>query len=851
MNGSQGRLASFAGWGCLGVGIVTCGFLYGVYRYNDVAFLVISATLSVGLAATSYGMIRRFRIREEALRQREMRIQKIADSSFDPIYALDREGRFTYVSPAVEALVGVAPREVLGRSFVEFLGEAEHAKAVETFLQVMHGNQVQGQEFKLLRRDGSQVVVEINTSPIFDGATVIGAQGIVRDIAERKRAEERLAHFCAIVNSTQDAIIGATLDGHITSWNPGAERLYGYTPEEAIGRPLSFLELPDRPCEMPMLLEYIRQGRAVSNWETVRCRKDGGLVHVSMTFSPTRDTKGGIIGESLIVRDITERKLAEEALRQREKRLSSIVQNASDIIYTISPVGVFTFVSPAWTRRLGHDVAEVEGTSLIRFLHRDDVAVYQAFCQQLLATGDSQRGVEYRVRHKDGSWHWHRSAISLIHDRDGQPAYYVGVAEDITEHKRAEAQLAEAKRAAEAANQAKSEFLTNMSHEIRTPMTAILGYADVLLGYADQPDEIEAARTIKRNGEYLLNLINGILDLSKIEVGKTEIERAPCSPVRMVVEVASLMRIPAAAKNLPLDVEFVGPIPEQIRSDPNRLRQILLNLVGNAIKFTEIGRIQLAIRFTHDAVGIPLLQFDVTDTGIGMTDEQIERLFQPFTQVNASACRKFGGSGLGLAISKRLAEMLDGTITVTSLPGLGSTFSLTVGTGSLDGVRMIEYAAEAVSAILPAESCEPQSYTRLQGRILLAEDGPDNQRLLAFVLRKAGAQVEIAENGQVAVEMFEAAQAAEKPFDLVLMDIQMPLVDGYEATRRLRALGYQGPILALTAHAMAGDRAKCLAAGCTDYISKPIDKVPFLAMLATYLGRTDPLPGELATASTA
>ena len=839
MNGSQQRLAGVPWWGGPLAGIATAGVLYGTYCYSPFGCMALAGTLSVAFACGGLGVIRRFKIREQALRQSESRIRKIADSSSDAIFALDPEGRFTYVSPTGKELAGFAPEEVLGRSFMEFVEDAERPKAVETFLQVMHGNRVQGQEFALITRDNSRVVVEITTSPIFDGDRVIGAQGIVRDIAERKRAEERLAHFWAIVNSSQDAIIGANLDGMITSWNPGAERLYGYTAEEAIGRPISFLEPTDRPGEMPVLLAYSRQGRAVSNWETVRCRKDGGLIHVSMAFSPTRDAKGRIIGESMIVRDITERKLAEEDLRQREKRFSSIVQNASDIIYTISPEGVFTFVSPAWTQKLGHDTAEVEGSSFIRFLHRDDVPVYQAFCQQLLAAGESRRGVEYRVRHKNGAWHWHRSSISLIRDRQGQPVCYVGVAEDVTEHKQAETQLAEAKRAAEVANHAKSEFLANMSHEIRTPMTAILGYAEVLLGCTIQPDEVEAAKIIKRNGEYLLNLINGILDLSKIEAGKTEVDHVACSPIRLVGEVASLMRIPAAAKNLPLDIEFAGPIPETIHSDPTRLRQILINLVGNAIKFTEVGRVRLVIQFTHDAVGIPLLQFDVTDNGIGMTAEQIDRLFEPFTQVDNSACRKFGGSGLGLAISRRLARMLDGTITVASVPGEGSTFSLTVGTGSLDGVPMVERPTEALLAEPPPDSLESLCYAQVQGRILLAEDGPDNQRLLAFVLRKAGAQVEVAENGQVAVKMFVAAQEAGQPYDLVLMDIQMPVMDGYEATRRLRDLDYRGPILALTAHAMAGDRAKCLAAGCTDYLSKPIEKVPFLALIARYLGHPE------------
>ncbi len=832
MNGLQQRQAGFAWWPGPLIGAATFGVLYSVHHAPTSLFLAILGTVSIALAM----LVGRFAARVQALRQSEARIRKIADSSLDAIYAVDREGRFTYVSPAAKNLAGFAPEEVLGRSFVEFIIEEERSRAIETFQLVMKGQKVQGQEFELLTRHGTRTAVEINTSPLCDGEQIIGAQGIVRDIAERKRAEQRLAHFWAIVNSSQDAIIGTTLDGLVTSWNPGAERLYGYTAEEAIGRPIGFIEASDHSSEMPVLLEYIRHGRAVHNWETVCCRKDGGRIPVSMSLSPTRDTKGRIIGESMIVRDISAQKRAEETLREREKRLSSILHNASDIIYTLSSEGLFTFVSPAWTRRLGHDLSEVEGHSFIPFVHPEDAPRCLAFLEQVLRTGDESQSIEYRVRHKNGTWRWHRSTGGVIRDSREQPLCFVGVAEDVTERKQTEAQLDEAKRAAEAANRAKSEFLANTSHELRTPMTAILGYADLLQGIATQTEEIEAAQAIRRNGEYLLSLINGILDLSKIEAGKAEVEHVTCSPVRLVIEVASLMRIPAAAKNLPLEIEFDGPLPETIHSDPMRLRQILLNLVGNAIKFTEVGRIRLVTRFSHDAVGIPLLQFDVIDTGIGMTAEEIDRLFQPFAQVDGPS-RKGGGNGLGLTIAKRLAEMLEGTISVTSRLGQGSTFRLTVGTGSLDGVAMVQYPAEALSIDALVEPLEMTSHIKLQGRILLVEDGPDNQRLVAFMLRKAGAQVEIAQNGQVALERVLAAQKAGQPFDLILMDIQMPVMDGYEATRRLREAGYSAPIVALTAHALAGDRANCLAAGCTDYVTKPIEKAPFLALLAHYLPR--------------
>ena len=418
--------------------------------------------------------------------------------------------------------------------------------------------------------------------------------------------------------------------------------------------------------------------------------------------------------------------------------------------------------------------------------------------------------------------------------------------------------LEESSRIAKSATRAKSDFLANMSHEIRTPMTAILGYADILLdeeGIEKAPvHRRQALKTIKRNGDHLLGLINDILDLSKVEAGKMQIEPIRCSPCDLLAEVVSLMRVRADAKQLKLEIEMVSPVPETIFTDPLRLRQVLVNLVGNAIKFTDQGEVRIAVQLTTCGAAVPAaLRFDVTDTGIGMNEEQIGKLFQAFSQVDNSSTRKFGGTGLGLCISKRLTAAMGGKIEVHSTPGKGSTFSVTIDPGPLDGIRMIQNAKEAMFEHPPTPTTAPLDEIKLSGRILLAEDGPDNQRLIAFVLRKAGAEVTLAENGQIAHDEAKAALAQGRPFDVILMDMQMPVLDGYEATRRLRSEGYTGPIVALTAHAMAEDRKKCLDAGCDDFGTKPIDRQKLLTTVAHWMnpGQTNELPKPIAAPTAA
>jgi signal transduction histidine kinase/DNA-binding NarL/FixJ family response regulator len=416
--------------------------------------------------------------------------------------------------------------------------------------------------------------------------------------------------------------------------------------------------------------------------------------------------------------------------------------------------------------------------------------------------------------------------LDQIQQRDGQLTLHRNHLEDLVHARTVE--LSSAKVRAEEASRAKSAFLANMSHEIRTPMTAILGYSDLLL----QPeqtmsDRINSLQVVRRNARHLMDLINDILDISKIEAEKMTVEKIPTDIARTVVEVASSLRSRAIVKDLALQVEFIGPIPEQCATDPLRLKQVLMNLTANAIKFTEKGEVRITVKVER-LPQTSRICIDICDTGIGLSAEQIGRLFQPFVQADGSMTRKYGGTGLGLVISKRLAGYMDGDLTVKSEPGRGSVFSVRIDGGPLDNVPVRENLTESMVSMGPQVVNE--GHITLSGKILLAEDGIDNQQLLTLHLTMAGAEVVLAGNGRIAVECLE-----REHFDLVLMDMQMPEMDGYEATARLRRMGCTLPIIALTAHAMAGDRAKCLDAGCTDYLTKPIEKELLLRTIRTHL----------------
>ena len=553
---------------------------------------------------------------------------------------------------------------------------------------------------------------------------------------------------------------------------------------------------------------------------------DGEIVRVNGAFQDITHQKHA---EQERERLLNLEQTAHAQAEQAKQRITDILESITDAFVALDRDWQYTYVNQRAAAIFNRSREELIGTNIwAEFSEGVDKPFYHAY-QEAMARQEPMHLVEYYSP-------WDRWFENHIYPTSKGISVFFS---DVTDRKHAEMELEEAKSRSEAANQAKTEFLANMSHEIRTPMTAILGFADLL--YEDAADSkapshrIDAIQTIRHNGEHLLTILNDILDLSKIEAGKMTVERVECSPGDIASDVISLFQSRAQGKKLSLEIETVGDIPKTIQSDPTRLRQILTNLVGNAIKFTESGSVRLVIRMvdrsnTDDA----LLGFEVVDTGIGMTEDQMKRLFQSFSQADNTTTRKFGGTGLGLMISRRLTEMLGGDITVHSALGKGSSFLMTVSTGPLAGQEKVTSLKRDDNSDRKHLISESSTTMGIHGRILLAEDSPEIQRLVAFVLKKEGADVTVAENGRIACEKATSAWKDGSPFDVILMDMQMPELDGYGATAKLRERGYKGAIIALTAHAMAADRQKCLDAGCDDYATKPIDKAKLLKIVKRY-----------------
>lgn len=638
----------------------------------------------------------------------------------------------------------------------------------------------------------------------------------------------------AVVEGTTDAVFVKDRDGRYLLVNDAGSKFIGRPASEIIGR--NDLELFDgKEAEQVMAndREIMVSGKVISRDETLT---SGGISRTyHATKAPYFDAKGNLVGLIGISRNITDRRLVESALRETESRLREAQRIARLGSWSWHPQTNKVWWSDAEFELFGLAPGSVEASfdAFLAFLHPDDRQVAIARVESLFTAG-TEISNDLRVILKDGTRKWIHSQARATRDDTGKLVFVEGTDQDITAQQLAREAAFESERRADAANRAKSEFLANMSHEIRTPLTAILGFAEVLRedsNFAVPQHWIHDLNTIASAGKHLLSIINDILDLSKIEADKTSLEFIETPLIEVLSEVEHLLRPTASGKGVLLNVKLTTPVPDRILSDPTRLRQILMNLVGNAVKFTEAGTIVIdaSVAVLNDN---SFLIIDIEDTGRGIDAEKSQSLFQAFEQADNTVSRRHGGTGLGLAISRRLAKLMGGDVTLlrTEL-GKGSCFRLQLPLYPMDGSVLVN---SIVAKDIPAVEIKLGKVS-VQGKILLAEDGSDNQRLISFLLTKAGAVVDIADNGQIALEMLNKADESHLPYDLILTDIQMPEMDGYMLARTVRNQGIKIPIVALTAHALAEDRQKCLDAGCDDYLSKPIDKQSLLTVCSKWI----------------
>jgi PAS domain S-box-containing protein len=778
---------------------------------------------------------------------------------------------------------------------------------------------------------------------------------------ERSVAEAAQAHLAAIVEASGDAIISLTMDGVIETWNQGAARLYGYSAEEAVGKPVLALLARD-PAEREAKLANMLAGSEPEQTECQDVRKDGSPLDVSVTGSLIRDPRGRVIGIARIARDVTERTRAEAA----RARLAAIVDSSAEAIIRMTTDGVIETWNPSAVSMYGYSVEEAVGRNALALLARDPVE-REAMLAKVVAVSEPARADCQDVR-RDGSLLEVAVTDSPILDPKGRVIGIARIARDVTIRveaesatRRAEAEVAAGRDQALEASRMKSAFLANMSHEIRTPLNGVIGMADLLLDSQLDQEQRENARLLRGAGETLVAVVNDILDFSKIEAGALRLEYVDFDLIDTVEDACDLIAESAREKEVELTMHLAPELPDIVRGDATRVRQVITNLLSNAIKFTSVGEIRVTLRMMPSSDDRTRLHFEVADTGIGIDKSRLEQMFTPFVQADDSTTRRFGGSGLGLAIVKQLVEMMGGEVGAESVLGEGSRFWFTVALAraelpnhrdeqhtTLAGIRLLavddnatnrrlieqlgrqwemevtavscarealeqlrEAAArqepfqcaaldlhmpdtngiqlaraifldetfpspalvmltstaddrrEAHEAGIDVYMTKPVRRTRLfnalaeaigikirraqapveddvhaasSPMILVAEDNDVNQILAIRMLQRRGYRVEAVGDGRQAVEALDRRRYAA-----VLMDCQMPEQDGYDATSELRLRepgGRHTPVIAMTAHALSGDREKCLASGMDDYLAKPLKPEELDRVLRRWAPRT-------------
>ncbi len=683
-------------------------------------------------------------------------------------------------------------------------------------------------ETQLYKKDGSIIWINDAARAVKDEQEqVLYYEGSIEDITERKHAEEEILHqkeyYEALLINNPVAVVTADLNGMIVSWNPMAEKLFGYAQEEVIGTSLDDVVANDESLREEACAytdQVINVGRVQVT--TRRTRRDGSLVDVELLALPA--IVGGVkVGFIAIYHDITERKRIEKELRQQKEYYEALFVNSPVAVATVDlDCNVVTW-NPTAERLFGYSQEEVIGQNLDDLVGSDP-SIWEetrTYTQQVLTLGRVQATTQ-RTR-KDGSL-VDVEVLALPVIVGEEVVGIIGIYIDIGD-------LQEARRQAEAANQAKSAFLANMSHELRTPLNAILGFTQLMTGSANLTSEQEEnLEVINRSGEYLLTLINDVLEMSKIEAGQLTLREGVFDLHHLLRDLEQMFRLRADAKGLELCFVVADGVPRYVQSDEGKLRQALSNLLGNAVKFTQAGSVVLRVTAPSSSMKTATLQFEVEDTGPGIVPEDLESVFDPFVQASAGDGSQ-EGSGLGLSISRQFVRMMGGDLSVISEPGKGSTFRLDILAG------LVRPDASEIRATRPGRrvlGLEPgqRAPDGSRFRLLVTEDRKTNRHLLIQLLEPVGFEVRGAANGQEALDLW----ADWKPH-LIWMDMRMPIMDGYEATRRIKATleGQSTVIVALTAFAFKEDRERILAGGCDDIVSKPFRADEIFHMLTKHL----------------
>ena len=764
--------------------------------------------------------------RPEAWREREALYQLIFNQAGDAIELIDAETLcFIELNDTACRLLGYTREELIGRSLLTIQVDLDEATIRANLNGLFEGSGKLRIENRHRCKDGRILEVEVGIQIMrLNGRDCF--VGVWHDIGIEKAARMALANEAewrrALIEHSRDGIAIFDHEHRLIEANPKFAELLGYTPDELIG--LHSWDVDAKATEADIRAGFADPLAVNTLIQTRHRRKDGRLYDAEVSIQGAH-----IGGRNVFIsstRDISAQKRAEQALRESEERYRSLVESLPDIVYSFSDKrgGV------VWSERveavLGYSLAELKANPYLwnQAIHPDDrsrvQAVIAAFKQ------GAHFDLEYRIQDRWGQWHWLRDR-SIQRRVVGDEVIIDGLASDITEHKRAEQALVEAKLTAEAATAAKSDFLAHMSHELRTPLNAVIGLTQVLEQADLPPEQCSLVQRIRLAGRAMLQISNDILDLAKIEANQLAIESRLCTLSGLLQRLESLQSEAARAKSLRLEIAPAPALSGRLLSDPLRLEQVLANLVSNAIKFTDQGTVQVWVERLDVNASSAHLRFVVRDTGVGIASEALETLFRPFTQADSSITRRYGGTGLGLSISKRLVELMGGTIGVESREGEGSTF-------------WFDLTLERVSSV-PAEVSDVALLPRPRGRrlaglrVLTVDDNRSNLEVVAQLLALEGASSIPACHGQEALEQL---RAHPQHFDAVLMDIQMPVMDGLSATRairhelKLRTL----PVIALSAGVLREEQQRAREAGCDDFLAKPVELEHLVERLLRWAG---------------